>query len=98
MTAPRVHRTPEAVADIDAIWNFIAIDSFDAADRVVDELADCFQLLAENPGVGELQPSLADGTYRRFTHRSYVIYFRPIVDGIVVVRVLHSASDHERLV
>lgn len=98
MSAAQVFRTPEASADIDAIWDYIANDNRAAADRVVDELYERFRLLAESPGIGELQPRLADGTYRRFTYRSYVIYFRPIENGIVVVRVLHGARDHERLV
>jgi toxin ParE1/3/4 len=98
MSSAQVLRTSEACADIDAIWDYIASDSSAAADRVVDELYERFRLLAESPGIGESQPTLADGTYRRFTHRNYVIYFRPIENGIVVVRVLHGARDHERLV
>lgn len=54
-------------------------------------------LLAKYPELGELQPLLADRTYRRFVHRSYVIYYRLMEDGIVLVRVLHGAQDHERL-
>jgi toxin ParE1/3/4 len=96
MPAPRVFRTPEASADVDAIWEYIANENLVAADRIIEELNERFQLLAENPGIGELQPSLADGTYRRFSHRTFVIYFRPIEEGIVVVRVLHGARDHER--
>lgn len=98
MSVAQVLRTTEASADIDAIWDYIANDSLAAADRVVDDLYERFRMLAESPGIGELQPALADGTYRRFTYRSYVVYFRPIKNGFVVVRVLHGARDHERLV
>ena len=65
-----------------------------AADRVLDELHERFVLLSKNPEIGELQPLLADGTYRRFTYRNYVIYFRPMDGGIVLVRLLHGARDH----
>jgi toxin ParE1/3/4 len=94
---PRVLRTSDAIADLDAIWDYIANDSIDAADRIIDEVVEQFALLSRNLEVGELQPLLADGTYRRFTHRKHVIYYRPFDDGIVVVRVLHGARDHERL-
>ena len=90
-------RTAEAIADLDALWNYIAENNPTAADRFVDELHQCFESLSKSPEIGELQPLLADGTYRRFSYRNYVIYYRPMDDGIVLVRVLHGARDHERL-
>jgi toxin ParE1/3/4 len=97
MPCLRLIRTTEAVEDLDAIWDYIAQDSPEAADRVVDELQGIFQLLATYPGMGELQSTLAKRTYRRFTHRNYVIYFRPVEDGILLLRVLHGAREHESL-
>src|SRR4051812_27893368 len=97
MRAGRILRTPNAIADLDGIWDHIARDSHAAADRLIDDLYDRFVLLSKNPEIGELQPMLADGTYRRFTYRNYVIYYYPLQDGIVLVRVLHGAQDHERL-
>jgi toxin ParE1/3/4 len=98
MPRGRLLRTPEAEADLDAIWDYIARDSLAAADRMLDELNGRFELLAKNPEIGELQPHLTDGSYRRFTCRNYVIYYRPLRDGIVLVRVLHGAQDHESMV
>jgi toxin ParE1/3/4 len=97
MSSGRILRTPEAITDLDGIWDYTARDNPAAADRMLDELNERFVLLSENPEIGELQPKLADGTYRRFTCRSYVIYYRPLEDGIVLVRVLHGARDHEKL-
>ena len=94
----RILRTPEALQDLDDIWDYIAQDSGTAADRVLDELQKRFELLAGNPELGELQPLLSDGKYRRFCFRKYVIYYRPLADGIVLVRVLHGARDHEKLI
>jgi len=97
MPSPRVLRTPDAIADLDTIWDYIARDNVTAADRVLDELNEQLLLLARFPELGELQPHLADGAYRRFTCHNYVIYYRPIDAGIVLVRVLHGARDHEKL-
>jgi len=96
MPSRRILRTPEAIADLDGIWGYIGRDNPAAADRMLDELNERFVLLSKNPEIGELQPLLADGTYRRFTHRNYVIYYRPLEDGIVLVRVLHGARNHEK--
>jgi toxin ParE1/3/4 len=93
---PLLLRTTEAIANLDGIWDYIARDSAEAADRVLDELNEQFELLGRFPEIGELQSLLADGTYRRFVHRKYVIYYRPIDNGIVIVRVFHGAQDHEQ--
>src|SRR5689334_14073442 len=98
MPPGRILRTPDAVTDLDQIWDHIAADNPLAADRMLDELNNRFSLLASNPDIGELQTKLADGTYRRFTFRNYVIYYRSLEEGIVLLRILHGARDHERLV
>jgi toxin ParE1/3/4 len=97
MASRQLFRTSEAIADLDGIWDYIARDSPAAADRMLDELTERFALLLKSPEIGEPQPKLADGSYRRVTCRSYVIYYRPLDDGIVLVRVLHGARDHESL-
>jgi toxin ParE1/3/4 len=97
MASARILRTPEAITDLDNIWDYIARDSLAAADRLMDELNERFVLLSQNPEIGERQALLADGSFRRFTHRNYVIYYQPSEDGIVLVRVLHGARDHESL-
>jgi plasmid stabilization system protein ParE len=38
------------------------------------------------------------GNIRMHAHGNYVIYFRGISGGIEIVRVLHGARDHRRLV
>jgi toxin ParE1/3/4 len=76
MPSGRIFRTADAVIDLDGIWDYIARDNPAAADRMLDELNETFVLLSRNPEIGESQPLLADGIYRRFTCRNYVIYYR----------------------
>jgi len=52
-------------------------------------------LLAENPLLGELQPLLADGNYRRFVFRNYVIYYHSQQEELILVRVLHAAREQQ---
>jgi len=47
--------------------------------------------------MGERRPEFATGQYRSFSVGNYVIYFRPIEDGILVARVQHGARDHRGL-
>jgi len=87
----KIIRTAKAKQDLDAIWDHIAKDNPEAADRFLQR----FQLLAKNPLLGEMQPLLADGTYRRFVYRHYVIYYRTQEDSMMLLRILHGALEEK---
>lgn len=88
----RVARRPLAAADILDIWDFIAEDSIDQADRWVDRLDEKLALLATQPLMGRARDELATNV-RSFPFGRYVIFYAPMEHGIDVVRVLHSARD-----
>jgi plasmid stabilization system protein ParE len=46
--------------DLDEIWEYIADDSIDAADRWVGKLFDAFDAIARNPGIGHRRQDLTD--------------------------------------
>jgi toxin ParE1/3/4 len=41
-----------AELDLDEIWEYIAQDNIDAADRWIGKLFDAFEAIARNPGIG----------------------------------------------
>ncbi len=61
--------TPRAEQDVSDIWNYIADDNFEAADRVLNALENAMQKLARSPGSGHIREDLAD---RR--HRFFLVY------------------------
>jgi toxin ParE1/3/4 len=63
-----------------------------AADRFLDTLYERFLLLAGQPLLGQARSELALNL-RSLPVGNYVIFYRPIDDGIEVVRVLHGARD-----
>ena len=86
--------------ELTAIWEFIAFDNLDAADRFLDAAQSTFQQLAEMPGMGRTRPfpqsvlkNLRSFRIRDFDN--YLIFYRPIADGIEVFHVLHGARDLE---
>ena len=89
---PNVSRRPQAALDILDIWDYIAEDNLDAADRWVDQLDATFNLLATQPMMGRARHEIADNL-RSHPFRRYVIFYLPRQGGIDVVRVLHSARD-----
>jgi toxin ParE1/3/4 len=57
----RVSRRPLAAADILDIWDYIAEDSLDEADRWVDRLDEKLDLLATQPLMGRARDELLAG-------------------------------------
>lgn len=88
----RITRRPLAAADILDVWDHIAEDSLDQADRWVDKLDEKFGILATQPLMGRAREELA-ADLRSLPFGRYVIFYTPVQDGIDVVRVLHSARD-----
>jgi len=84
--------TPEASQDLDEIADFIARQNPRTARRTVDAIEDKCRLLATLPLMGASCEDLAPGL-RRFPVGKYVSFYRPLTDGIEVVRVVHGARD-----
>ena len=89
---PQVHRTSRAELDLLNIWEFIADDSLEAADRLIRNIHSRCQTLSESPLSGHKREDLAPNL-RSCALGNYVIFYRPAADGIEVIRVLHGARD-----
>jgi plasmid stabilization system protein ParE len=74
-------------------WLFIAEDSFEAADHVLDILEKEVQTFALQPLMGRARPDLSVGIRCWPTSTSYNQYYIPEESDVIVVRVLHHARD-----
>jgi toxin ParE1/3/4 len=88
----RFRKLPHADLDLDSIWNFIAADNIQAAERLIDRIGSVFQMLVENPLAGRERPELRKGL-RSFPVRNYIIFYIPVPDGIEVIRVMNGRQD-----
>jgi plasmid stabilization system protein ParE len=68
---------PAAYDDLDEIWEYIAADSLDAADRVREEIHEAIQSLVPFPHVGHSRSDLTSRPLRFQTLGEYVIALRP---------------------
>lgn len=89
--------TPRAKQDINQIWDYIAQDDIEAADRVLDDLESAMTKLAKSPGIGHWREDLADRRHRFFLVYSYLIVYRHEARRLEVIRVLHAARDVRNL-
>ena len=92
----RFRLTHLANRDLDEIATYIARDNPPAAHRLVDKLFERFEMLTRQPLIGESCAELAPNL-RNFPLGSYVIYYQPVDDGVVIVRVVHGARDVDAL-
>ena len=82
-----------AEADVEAIADFMAGDSVDAAVKVLLALEDAFVLLASRPGIGHAREDLTDRPLRFWSVYSYLVVYDPVGDPLTIVAVLHGARD-----
>ena len=85
--------TPRAEQDVSDIWDYIADDSIEAADRVLAALEKTMQRLAKNSGIGHMREELADRRHRFFLAYTYLIVYRFETQPLQVIRVLLAARD-----
>jgi plasmid stabilization system protein ParE len=81
---------PEARGDLNEIWEYIAGDSIDAADRVIDEILERLAGLVSFPQQGFRLPELTSRPLRFVVVRSYLIAYGPDERPLWVVAVLHG--------
>ena len=92
----RAHWSNEANFDIETLWDFIARDQVEAADRYVSELKAAADRHAQNPDMGQEELKLAkrlNESIRSFLYRNHRIYYAIRSDEIRILRVLHCRQD-----
>lgn len=85
--------TERAEADVEAIAEFIAADSVDAALNVLLALEDAFALLTTQPGIGHSREDLTERPLRFWSVFSYLVVYDRASKPLTVVAVLHGGRD-----
>jgi len=85
---------PEARADIQEIWTYIANDNLEAAGRVRKAFLDSCRQLAKHPRLGHRRSDLTTREDVIFWPvYSYLIVYRPRTKPLQILRVLHGKRD-----
>ena len=88
----RLELSPQAQADLEAIGDYIALDSPGNALRFIRGMREQCQKIALAPMAYVARPELGDSV-RSCAHGRYVIFFRPGESAVRIERILHSAMD-----
>ena len=68
--------TPRAEQDVNDIWEYIAVDNLEAADRVLSAFGECHDSAVEESSIGHWREELADKRHRFFLVYSYLVVYR----------------------
>jgi plasmid stabilization system protein ParE len=84
---------PQVRFDLDEIWDFIAEDSFDAADKVIADILASIDALVPVPGRGHKRPDLTSRPLRFILVYDYLIAYAPEEKPLWIVAVLHGRRN-----
>lgn len=89
-----LRKTELALDDLTSIWEYIAADNREAADKLVLDILQLFDKTAEHPHLGRSAEEIAPDI-RMLTRGRYLLIYRVIADekAIELVRVVHGARD-----
>jgi len=84
---------PEAVTDLDEIWNYIAERSPDAADRVISDILAAVRALVQLPHQGHHRADLTSRPVRFWFVRDYLVAYAPDEKPLWVIAIIHGSRS-----
>lgn len=86
--------TKFAVANRDAIFDFIAVDNIPAAVRLDERFREVTQIIGQRPQAG--RPGRILGTREFIAHENYIVTYRveQLTDEIYVLSVTHTSRQY----
>ncbi len=93
---PQLEISRRALIDIDQIYDYIGIQnhSRQAANKFVRELNKKMAAYSRQPELGEMRDDLNEGLRSFPFKKNYVVIYRPLEDGIDVLRIFHGARNY----
>lgn len=89
----KVRHSASAETDLLEAWLYVAEDSIEAADRLLDQIDAEAHTLLMQPKMGRAREELAAGLRSWPTSTPYILFYFVDSDGITIARVLHHARD-----
>jgi plasmid stabilization system protein ParE len=83
----------DADFDLDEIWEYIAADNIEAADRWIGRLFDAFEGIGKTPGVGHRREDLTAYPVLFWPVGAYLIIYRAERRPVEIVAVTQGSRD-----
>lgn len=92
----RLRISEPAREDLLEIWQHVASNNPDAAERLMRSFKETFEKLLTFPNLGRERPELAIGI-RSFAVGKYIVLYQPTNEILEIVRVRHGATKLDEL-
>ena len=92
----RVQRSERAQQDLEEILDYLDRQGLQTADRFAARFEETCDLHASRPQLGETATEYAPNL-RHFTVWNYAVFYRPLDDGIELIRIIHGSRDIPKL-
>ena len=89
----RFRLSKESIADLSEIWDYIAEDNLDSADRLLDKFYETFADIAERPTIGHKREDLTSQNVLFWPIDSYLVIYKPDSSPLQIVAVLHGRRN-----
>jgi plasmid stabilization system protein ParE len=92
--------TPRALNDLGEIWDYIAADNVDAANRVESAIMSACESLARRPLMGSRRSEITPLPVRFWTvtrFPNFIVVYRPDTRPLQVIAVLHGKRNLKAL-
>ncbi|MGC2656405.1 MAG: type II toxin-antitoxin system RelE/ParE family toxin [Bryobacteraceae bacterium] len=83
----------DADSDLDDIWEYIAADNIDAADRWIEKLFDAFEALWRTPGMGHRREDVTSHQVLFWPVGAYLVIYQAERRPIGIVAITHGSRD-----
>ena len=83
----------DAERDLDDLWDYVAAESVEAADRLIAGFFEAFEALARNPGMGHKREDLAQLPVLFWPVGNYLIIYRAAGRLVEIVAIVHARRD-----
>ncbi len=87
--------TETALNSLDEIADYIALDNYEAARRLVRKVFEKVDLLENKPGLGTRPRDLKHTPYRRLVIKPVYVYYRTEGDHVIIIFVDRTERDFE---
>lgn len=85
-----------AQADVSELLEYIAGQSLQNAELVLQRLTDAFEKIAETPGMGHFRDDLPDDRFRVLAVSGYLVIYKD-ASPLAIVRVFRGTRDIARI-
>lgn len=91
MSLPTLH--PAAERDLEELWDHIAAERVEAANKVISRILEAIEMIGTWPGIGKRRTDLGKVVLHTYTVDGYTIVYTRETDPVRILRIVGRGRD-----